>query len=164
MRIKARFPEVRENALRMIKMYTMFLWMNSLLLAMIMGVEALKINLIATFEYLVATVFFITSALISSELFHQLRRIPFRKYWRFFKARSFIVGEYLTVHIITGLIFIAADLLRSGFAPLAIMIIVKGVFEYMVVKYINNLTVASFLYDEIIKGEVDRLSMIDPFR
>lgn len=164
MRIKARFPEIRENTLSMIKMYTMFLWMNSLLLAMIMGIEALKINLIATLEYLVATVFFITSALISSELFHQLRRIPFRKYWRFFKAQSFIVGKYLTVHIITGLVFIVADLLKGGFAPLAIMIIVKGFFEYIVVKYINNLTVASYLYDEILKGEVDRLSMIDPFR
>lgn len=164
MRVVATFPKLRRTFMVTMEAYTVFLGMGALVSVILTGIETLRGFLAPALIYLTAVAFFTASAIMYSELRKELSRMRFHAYWKFFNRYSPPLGGYAVLHIVTGLVFITADLLKGHYAPLAIMLILKGVFEHALQGLVENLKAASFLYHEAMSGELDRLSMKDPFK
>jgi len=164
MRVVATFPRLRRAFIRAMKAYTIFLWLCSAVSVVITGVKTADGRLAPALIYLTSWAFFTTSALMYSDLKGELGKMRFTAYWRFFSRYSPPLGGYAVLHVLTGLVFITADVVRGGYGPLALMLILKGVFEHALQGLVENLKAASFLYSEVLNGELDRLALKDPFK
>ncbi|NJE61761.1 hypothetical protein [Thermococcus sp. 21S7] len=164
MRVVVTFPKLRRRFLRFMRAYIAFLWAGALISFSMMFVYALRGLPAPAITYLTAAAFFTTSGMMYSELHDEIRKTRFSVYWRFFSRYSPPLGGYAVLHILTGLIFIVADLLKGGYAPVALALILKGVFEHSLQGAVENLKAASVLYHETINGELDRLALKDPFK
>ena len=164
MRTVATFPKLRRTFITVMKAYTIFLWMCSAVSMVITGVNTADGQLVPAIIYLTSWAFFTTSALMYSDLKGELEKMRFTAYWRFFSRYSPPLGGYAMLHVLTGLVFITADVLRGGYAFLAVMLILKGIFEHALQGFVDNLKAVSFLYSEVLNGELDRLALKDPFK
>ncbi|AIU69364.1 hypothetical protein TEU_02830 [Thermococcus eurythermalis] len=164
MRVVATFPRLRKTLIRAMGAYKVFLWACSAVSAVMAGINAATGRTAPALIYLTAWAFFTASALMNSDLEEELRRTRFTVYWRFFSRYSPPLGGYAVLHILTGLVFITADLVQGGYSPLALMLILKGVFEHVLQGLAENLKAASFLYSEVLTGDLDRIALKDPFK
>ena len=164
MRIIATFPKLRGMFIQMIKSYVLFLWACSITSLIATGINTAEGRVVPAFIYLISWFFFTTSALMYSELGKELAKMRFTNYWRFFSHYSPPLGGYAVLHILTGLVFVTMDVLMGNYGLLAVMIIIKGVFEHSLNDFMDDLKTASILYEETMSGELDRLALKDPFK
>ena len=158
------FPPLRKRFFTTMRAYTTFLWTGAGLSLIITAMMTWRGSLVPALVYLTAVAFFTTSTLMYSELEEELKHLKFTSYWRFFSRYSPPLGGYAILHVLTGLVFVIADVLKGNYAVLAILLILKGVFEHVLMGFVENLKTASLLYDEVLNGQVDRLSIKDPFK
>ncbi|WP_297435653.1 hypothetical protein [Thermococcus sp.] len=158
------FPPIRRRFFAMMKAYTAFLWAGGGLSLILTVLMTRRGSLIPALIYLTAVAFFTTSTLMYGELREELKHLRFTSYWRFFSTYSPPLGGYAILHVLVGLVFVIADILKGDYAVLAILLILKGIFEHVLMGLVENLKTASLLYDEVLNGQVDRLSLKDPFK
>ncbi|WP_367883642.1 hypothetical protein [Thermococcus peptonophilus] len=112
-----------------------------------------------------ASMFFFASFLMYREMYISLRKIRFIRY--FHALEEYVnppLGAYASVHVLAAVIFYTADVLKGGYAFVATLLLFKGIGEYVLGLFRDDLKVASVLYDSLIGGELDRLSIKDPFK
>ncbi|MBP1911854.1 hypothetical protein [Thermococcus stetteri] len=165
MRVVIRFPRERAFVVALLKFYTFALLASAVLSAVVTGVWVMEASLPHALVYLVSSMFFFTSALMYREVYTSLKRTRFVSYFRALEEyASPPFGAYASVHIFAAVIFYTADVLSGGYALVATLLLLKGVSEYILGLFRDDLKVASVLYDSLISGDFDRLSIKDPFK
>ncbi len=164
MRIKAKYPAERKRFIWMIWLYTLFLDVATITAALTTGLRMVQGDMIGTLAYLTAMALFLTSAIISREFYHLIKRTRFTVYWMTLRANNVPMGGYASIYIIASVIFFTADLLRGSYFPLAVLLLLRGFFEYLLDRAKDDITVVSFLYYIIEQGDLETAEIKDPFR
>jgi len=164
MRIKARFPRERRRFLLVMSLYITLLEVSALASLLMTGIELMSGNMVGALTYLTASALFLTSILMNREFYSLIRRVRFAVYWMKLRANNTPYGGYASLYVIASVLFFTANLLRGGYLMLALLLLFRGVFEYLLDRSRINITAASFLYYTLEEGDLESAEIRDPFR
>ncbi len=164
MRVKTKFPRERGHFLLVMRCYILFLGAATIAVAIVTGLRTVQGDITGALAYLTAMALFLTSVIISREFYHLIKRTRFTVYWMTLRANNVPMGGYASIYIIASVIFFTADLLRGSYFPLAVLLLLRGFFEYLLDRAKDDITIVSFLYYIIEQGDLETAEIKDPFR
>ncbi|BAD85744.1 hypothetical membrane protein, conserved [Thermococcus kodakarensis KOD1] len=165
MRVVVKFPGERRRVLALLRFYMVALLVSAVICSAFTAFWVMEASLPHAIVYLVASMFFFASFLMYREVYLSLRKTRFVQYFRALEEYfSPPFGAYASVHVLASVIFYTADVLRGGYALVATLLLLKGIVEYVLGLFRDDLKVASVLYASVIGGDFDRLSLKDPFK
>ena len=164
MRIKARFPWERKRFLQTTYLYIIFLEFSALVSLFMTAIRTASGDLAGVLAYLTTFALFLTSVLTNKEFYRLIRRTRFSVYWMQLRANSSPYGGYASLYVIASILFFTADLLKGGYLLLALLLLFRGFFEYLLDRSRTDMIAASFLFYTLGEGDLESSEIRDPFR
>ncbi|WP_010479279.1 hypothetical protein [Thermococcus zilligii] len=148
----------------MVRLYIIFLEASALVSILIVGLRTASGDVTGALAYLTASALFLTSVLTTREFYSLIRRARFAVYWMRLGTSGTPYGGYVSLYVITSVLFFTADLLKGGYLPLALLLLFKGFFEYLLDRFQADTMAASFLFYTLETGDLESAEIRDPFR
>lgn len=148
----------------MVHLYIIFLEVSSLVSILMVGVRVASGDIIGVLAYLTTSALFLTSVITNREFYSLIRRVRFSVYWMQLETSSAPHGGYASLYVIASVLFFTADLLNGGYLPLALLLLLRGFFEYLLDRSKTDMMAASFLFYTMEEGYLESAEIRDPFR